>query len=138
MSNETDEEVTSLIKELEQLQLRIGTVTNRLRDLQRKDTPINKTLSNRWTTEDNREVTKSRRNKREKDKDTYNDNSETKIKKYTYKKGDRILVKNPTSKQRVNIGTVNRHRRNGYVEFTLDDGEITCRAYKNVELISKA
>ena len=138
MSNETDEEVTSLIKELEQLQLRIGTVTNRLRDLQRKDTPINKTLSNRWTTEDNREVTKSRRNKREKDKDTYNDNSETKIKKYTYKKGDRIVVKNPTSKQRVNTGTVNRHRRNGYVEFTLDDGEITCRAYKNVELISKA
>ena len=138
MSNETDKEVTSLIKELEQLQLRIGTVTNRLRDLQRKDTPINQSSSNSWTTEDDREATKPRRNKREKDKDTYNDKSETKIKKYTYKKGDRILVKNPTSKQRVNTGTVNRHRRNGYVEFTLDDGVITCKAYKNVELISKA
>ena len=150
MNNTTDEEVASLIKELEELQLKIGVVTNRLRSVQRDNKTTSETPPHDNTTEDEAQATKPRRSKRQKEvrvndkkvenkpKKVNNDKARNKSKTYVYKKGDRIRVKNPTRKQRVTIGTVNKHRRNGYVDFTLDDGITTCRAYKNVELICKA
>ena len=139
MNNTTDEEVVALIKELEELQIKIGVVTNRLRSIQRDNEPTSETPTHNNTTEDEAQATKPRRSKRHKEVRVSENKTGNKSKTpYVYKKGDKIRVKNPTRKQRVTIGTVNKHRRNGYVDFTLDDGITTCRAYKNVELICKA
>ena len=125
MNEGHDEEVQSLIEELERLQLRIGTVNQRLRNLQnRRSSTSNVGVGDR-----------SRRSKREKEERKGRGVTSNDTKEYVYKIDDKVRVLNPTKKQPIDTGRVTGYTRNGYIKFTLDDGIETCRASKNLELI---
>ena len=134
MNNEHDEEIQSLIEELERLQLRIGTVNNRLRNLEQKrnNGSSNSEISSNETQH------RSRRSKREKETGPSKKPASRAKGKHFFEVRDRIRVKNPTKNQPVDTGRVTGYTRNGYIRFDLDDGTSTCRASKNLELIEKA
>ena len=134
MNNEHDEEIQSLIEELERLQLRIGTVNNRLRNLEQKrnNGSSNSEISSNETQH------RSRRSKREKETGPSKKPASRTKGKHCFEIRDRIRVKNPTKNQPVDTGRVTGYTRNGYIRFDLDDGTSTCRASKNLELIEKA
>ena len=134
MNNEHDEEIQSLIEELERLQLRIGTVNNRLRNLEQK----RNNGSSSSEIGSNEAQHRNRRSKREKETGPSKKPASKVKSKHCFEIRDRIRVKNPTKNQPVDTGRVTGYTRNGYIRFDLDDGTSTCRASKNLELIEKA
>ena len=123
MNNKRDEEIKSLIEELQELQLRIGVVSHRLRTLE---------------SDNNRnERTRARRSKREKEVGSIDNTGSDKEESILFEVEDIIRVKNP-SKGQVDRGIVTGYRKNGYISITLDNGIKTCRDKKNLELIEKS
>ena len=134
MNDDHDEEVQSLIEELERLQLRIGAVNQRLRNLERRR---HDTVNPETDRTDNDVVgSRSRRSKREKEGHKGRKTIMGRTEERTFKVGDKVRVLNPTKKQPIDTGKVTGYTRNGYIRFTLDDGIETCRASKNLELIA--
>ena len=119
MNNERDEEIKSLIEELQNLQLRIGIVTHRLRSLESDSNEIDRP--------------RARRSKREKELASEKVVEETVV----FEVDDIIRVRNP-SKGQVDRGKVTGYRKNGYISIALDNGIRTCRDKKNLELVKKA
>ena len=133
MSNEQDEEIETLIQELEHLQVRIGAVNERLRVLGNRRSSD----STQFTTRNDSEVVGSEGAKHRRSKRDKTSQSAPKT-KHIFEVGDRIRIKNPTKKQPIHVGFVTGYTTIGYVQFELDDGAITCRAPKNLILIEKA
>lgn len=117
MNNDRDEEIKALIEELQNLQLRIGIVSHRLRNLEDADSKVDKVSD--------------RRSKRDRDSGSVRTES------IVFEAEDVIRVKNP-SKGQVDKGVVTGYRKNGYISIELDNGIKTCRDKKNLELIKKA
>ena len=132
MNEEQDEEVRSLIEELERLQLQIGAVNQRLRNLESRRHTITETVASQNSS--NSVGDSSRRSKR---KDTKaRGRHRTGPKSTVFEIGDKVRVLNPTKKQPIDTGRVTGYTRNGYIRFTLDDGIETCRSSKNLKLVS--
>ena len=119
----TDEEIRLLVKELARLQLEIGEVSKRLKNLQGSKSVTTATTVGH------------RRSKREKESGKKHPANSTETTKRDFKVGDRIWVRNPTSKQPVHTGEVTGYTKIGYIKFKLDDGIRTCRDKKNLELV---
>ena len=80
--------------------------------------------------------TRPRRSKRDKVITSINSQPSIQSNKRIFKVGNRIRVLNPNKRQTITTGLVTGYTRNGYVQFTLDDGTITCRAPHNLAFSS--
>ncbi len=119
----TNEEIRSLVKELARLQIEIGEINERLQKLQGSESVTSATTVGH------------RRSKREKELNNRHSVDPSEVSKRGFKVGDKIRVRNPTSKQPVHTGEVTGYTKIGYIKFKLDDGIRTCRDKKNLELI---
>jgi len=123
MSNKRDQEIKSLIEELQNLQLRIGVVTHRLRSLESDNSENDKA--------------RTRRSKRERELASTKVATPDKEESVLFEVDDIIRVRNP-SKGQVDTGKVTGYRKNGYISITLENRIKTCRDKKNLTIIRKA
>lgn len=112
--NEEDDEIAALVEELEELHLRLDSITARMRVLGGR-----RGKGSDGSMHDRRKGEKA------------------KGKEEVLKRGQRIRMRNPTKKQPVAEGKVTRYYSNGMIEVELDDGLTTCRKRANLILLEK-